>query len=229
MHIAHADAVFSQVFRQVLCHFLRQRRDERALALVRRGVDLANQIIDLPLDGAHEDLRVKKARGPDDLLSDLSGTGTLILGRRGGDVDGLMDAVCKLVEGQGAVIIRRRQAEAVVDEAFLACVVTVIHGAHLRQRDVTLIDEEDEIVGEVVQQRRRRGAGGTAGNDAGIILDAGAETDLLQHFQIVLRPLADALRLKQLVVLLEKAHLLPHLSFNILHGAGQFLSRCDVM
>ena len=140
-----------------------------------------------------------------------------------------MDAVCKLIEGQGAVIIRRRQAEAVVDEAFLACVVAVIHGAHLRQRDVALVDEEDEIVREVVQQRRRRGAGGAAGNNAGIIFNAGAEADLLQHFQIVLRPLADALRLKQLVVLLEKAHLLPHLSFNILHGAGHFFSGRDIV
>ena len=140
-----------------------------------------------------------------------------------------MDAVCKLVEGQGAVIIRRRQAEAVVDEAFLACVVAVIHGAHLRQRHMTLIDEENEIVREIVQQRRRRGAGGAAGNNAGIIFNAGAETDLLQHFQIVLRPLADALRLKQLVVLLEKAHLLPHFGLDVLHGAGHFLSRCAVM
>ena len=73
--------------------------------------------------------------------------------------------------------------------------VAVVHRAHLRQRDVALVDKEDEVVGEIVQQRRRRGAGGAAGYDAGVILNAGAEADLLQHFQIILRPLADALRL----------------------------------
>ena len=229
MHIAHADAVFGQIFRQILRHLLCQRRDKRALALVRRGVDLADQIVDLSLDGAHKDLRVEQARGADDLLGNLPGTAALILGRCRRNIDCLMDAFCEFVEGQWSVIIGRRQAEAVVNKTFLARVIAVIHGAHLRQRYMTLIDEEDEIVREIVQQRRRRGAGGTAGNDAGIILDAGAEADLLQHFQIVLRPLADALRLEQLVVLLKKAHLLPHLSFNILHGAGHFFSGRDIM
>ena len=90
MHIAHADAVFGQVLGQILGHFFGQRRDERALTLVRRGVDLADQIVDLPLDGADEDLRVEKTGGPDHLLSDLTGAAALILRGRGGDIDGLM-------------------------------------------------------------------------------------------------------------------------------------------
>ena len=140
-----------------------------------------------------------------------------------------MDAVCKFVEGERPVVIGRGQAEAVVDEALFTRVVAVVHRAHLRQRHVALVDEEDEIVGEVVEQRCRRGAGGAAGYDAGVILNAGAEADLLQHFQIILRPLTDALRLEQLVVLLEKAYLFPHFGLDVLHGAGHFFSRRDVM
>ena len=140
-----------------------------------------------------------------------------------------MDAVCKFVEGERPVVIGRGQAEAVVDQALFTRVVAVVHRAHLRQRHVALVDEEDEIVGEVVEQRRRRGAGGAAGDDAGIVFDARAEADLLQHFQVVLRPLADALRFEQLVVLLEKPHLLPHLRLDVLHGAGHFLLRGHVV
>ena len=44
------------------------------------------------------------------------------------------------------------QAEAVVDQGGLAAAVARVHRAHLRQGDVGLVDEGDELLGEVVDE-----------------------------------------------------------------------------
>ena len=106
-----------------------------------------------------------------------------------------MDFLFKLVEFERAVIIRRRQAEAVVDERLLARMVAVVHRAHLRQRHVAFVDKQQKIVREVVNERGRRGAGGAPGNDARVVFNARAEADFREHLEVILRPLADALRL----------------------------------
>ncbi len=72
-----------------------------------------------------------------------------------------MEALLEFLELQGAVIVGAGQAEAVLHQALLAGMVAVVHGPHLRQRHVALVHEQDEIVGEVVQQRHGRGACGT--------------------------------------------------------------------
>ena len=106
-----------------------------------------------------------------------------------------MDAVCKFVEGERPVVIGRGQAEAVVDEALFTRVVAVVHRAHLRQRHVAFVDKQQKIVREVVNERGRRGAGGAPGNDARVVFNACAEADFREHLEVILRPLADALRL----------------------------------
>ena len=53
------------------------------------------------------------------------------------------------------VVERARQPEAVVDERLLARAVAVVHAADLRQRDVRLVDDDEEVLGEVVEQARR--------------------------------------------------------------------------
>ena len=69
----------------------------------------------------------------------------------------------ELLEVQRPVVHRRRQAEAVVDQRLLAGAVAVVHAAHLRHRDVRLVDEQQPVVREVVEQRPRRAAGARAG------------------------------------------------------------------
>ena len=59
-------------------------------------------------------------------LRELVGAG------RGGDVDDLVDAVLELFELERAVVERRGQAEAVVDEVLLARAVAVPHAVELR-------------------------------------------------------------------------------------------------
>jgi len=64
------------------------------------------------LDRTHLDLRVYQAGGANDLLHDHPGrTGELIGSGSGRDVDGLLDAILKLLELQRAVVHGRGQAE----------------------------------------------------------------------------------------------------------------------
>ena len=73
----------------------------------------------------------------------------------------------------------------------------------LRHRDVALVDDQQEVVGEVVEQGERRLAVGAAVDVHRVVLDAVAVPDLLDHLQVVLGAHAQALRLEQLAVGLE--------------------------
>ena len=94
---------------------------------------------------------------------------------------------------------------------------------------MALVHEQQKVLREIIQQRHGRRAGRTAGNDAGVVLDAAAEADLLQHLDVIHRALADALGLKQLVVLLEPALALLHLPFDLEDGAVELVPRGDVV
>ena len=152
----HLDAHLLQVVGQVLGHLLGQRGDQRALARLgarcgsrRAGRRSAPRSGDL-------DLGIEHAGRADDLLDDRRAVLVLVRARRGGDEDRLVDVSLELVEGQRAVVERRGQAEAVVDQHLLARAVAVEHAAHLRQRDVRLVDDQQEVVRQVVEQRPGR-------------------------------------------------------------------------
>ncbi len=74
---------------------------------------------------------------------------------RGRDEDELLHLPEKLVEAQRPVVERRGKAEAVVDQRLLARAVALVHAAQLRDGLVRLVDEADEVVGEVVDERER--------------------------------------------------------------------------
>ena len=229
VQIAAADARVREVGREVLSHFLRERGHERALVFGDAGVDLTDEVVDLPLDGPHEDLRVEQAGRADDLLGDLARMLALVVARRGRDVDGLIHPLLELLKLQWAVVIRTRQAEAVLDKRVLARAVAAVHGAHLRQRDVALVDKEQKVLRKIVQQRHRRAAGGAAADDARIVLDAGAVAELLHHLNVIVRALADALRLEELTLLLERFHARVALGADLADGALHLFVRCDIV
>ena len=66
---------------------------------------------------------------------------------------------------------RRKPYSASVD---LAAMVAARHRADLRHRLVALVDEQQGVFGQVFEQGRRRLAGQAAGEEAAVILDAGA-------------------------------------------------------
>ena len=121
--------------------------------------------------------------------------GELVRAGRGGDVDGLVDAVLELLELERAIVARRGQAETVVDEVLLAALVAVPHAVHLRNGGVALVDKEEEIAREIVEQRGRSLAGQAAREVARVVLDAVAVAHGLDHFEIEAGALVNALRL----------------------------------
>ena len=223
MHIAHLDPGLLQVDRQILGHALGQGGDEHTLLLLHRGIALGNEVVDLALDGADFDFGIQKSRGADHLLHDLPGPLLFKGGGGGGDVDPLAHPGLELREGQGAVVKGRGQAEAVVDQGLLAAAVSGIHGPYLGQGHMALVHKEEEVIGEVVQQGHGGRAGGSALDHPGVVLDAAAEADLLEHFDVVHGALADALGLQELLILLEPALPFLHLALDVQNGPVQLL------
>ena len=180
--------------------------------------DLLDQVVDLALGRPHLDDRIEQPRRPDDLFHDLAGMLALVECRRGADVDRLRDVVVKLLKGQRPVVKRAGQAEAIVDQHFLARPVAVVHAAHLRQRHVALVHDQQPVGREVVEQRPRRAARRAAGQGAAVVLDAVAVAHLAQHLDVIVGALADALGFQQLALRLKEGHLLIQLFLDLLDG-----------
>ena len=125
----------------------------------------------------------------------------------------------ELVERLRPVVHRARQPEAVVHQRRLARAVALVHAADLRHGLVRLVEEADEVLGEVVDQAVRARAGRAAVEDARVVLDAGAEPDLAQHLHVVLGALAQAVRLEQLALGLELRGALVELVADLRHRA----------
>ena len=121
------------------------------------------------------------------------------------------------------------EAEAVIDEVLLSRAVAAAHAAHLRHRDVALVDEGDEVFREVVEKRVRRRAGLAPREHAGVVLDPRAVADLAEHFEVVSRPLLDPLSLDQLVLRFEVFNPLLHLPFDLLVCALAHIRGHDVV
>ena len=179
VQVADPEAVLEQVLGQVLGHLLGQGRDQDALVASRRGrrTSFIRSSIwflvsrtstsgsTIPVGRTIcSTIRVDSARshGP---------------GRRR-DQHQLVDPVEELVELERPVVDRRGQAEAEVDQRLLARAVALVHAADLRDRLVGLVDEADEVVGEVVDQRVRRAARRAAVEDPRVVLDPEAEAEL---------------------------------------------------
>ena len=150
------------------------------------------------------------------------------LGRRG-DEDELLHLPEELVEAERAVVERRREPEAEVDERLLARAVALVHPAELRDRLVRLVDEADEVVGEVVDERERVRADRAPLERARVVLDPVAEAELLHHLEVVLGALADPVRLEHPPLGLELRDLLLELRAQVVDRALDRRARGDVL
>ena len=70
VHVAHANALLVQVFGEVFRHALCQHGDQRAIAGLRGGADLADEIVDLGARGADVDRRIDQPGRADHLLDE---------------------------------------------------------------------------------------------------------------------------------------------------------------
>ena len=79
---------------------------------------------------------------------------------------------------------------------------------------MALVDDAEHVLREVVDKREGRLAGFAAVEMARVVLDAVAEAHGLEHLEVVVGALLQALRLEQLVSRLELCHALLALLFN---------------
>ena len=116
-----------------------------------------------------------------------------------------------------------------VDEHVLAAAVALELAVQLRHRDVTLVDHDQEVLGEVVEQRERRLAEVAAVDVHRVVLDAVAVADLADHLEVVLGAHPQPLRLEQLAFLLEPRQPLLQLGLDLDHRRAHPLVACHVV
>ena len=215
MHIPHPQAQTLHVVRQVLRHALGEGGHQGPLVSPDPQADLVHQVVDLPLHGAHLHPGIQQARGPDHLLGHLVGVLTLIVPGSGGHKHRLVIPLLKFRKFQGPVVEGAGQAEAVFHQALLPGPVAVVHGPDLGQGHMALVHKQQKILREIVQQGGGRGAGLPAGDDPGIVFDAGAIAQLPHHLQVIPGALVNALGLDELAMILKPLFPLRQLLFDL--------------
>ena len=215
--VAHAHAV--EVFRKLLGHAFGDGRHEHLVVVLHALVDLPDQVVDLVQRHAHLQRRVHQPRGADQLFDDHAlALHQLVVRGRGAHVDRRALQLFELREGQRAVVLGRREAEAVLHEVLLAGAVAAEHGVDLRQGDVALVHDHQVVLREIVDQAEGARPGGASVEVARVVLDARAVAQLLDHFEVVLHALLDALRLHRTPGAFEELDLLAQVEVDLLHG-----------
>ena len=92
-----------------------------------------------------------------------------------------------------------------------------------------LVDKQQKILVKIVEQGMRSRPRRPSFQHAGIVLDAFAETDLLQHLHIIFGPLFNPLCFQQLALRLEHPNLVFHLGLDVLNRGHQLFPRGDKM
>ena len=89
------------------------------------------------------------------------------------------------------------------DQGSFARSIPLVHGTELWNRHVRLVDDDEEVIGEVVDETVRCLAGATTVHVTGVVLDATAKADLLHHLEVERGAHTQALSLEQLAFTLE--------------------------
>ncbi len=199
VHVAHADALLVHVFGEVLRHLLGQRGDEGAEALPGDVAAFGDQVVDLVLDRPYFDRWVDQSGRADHLLGeDAAGALHLPRAGRGADIDGGRAHRVPFLEFQRPVVDAGGQAEAEFGQRVFAAVIAFVHRADLRHRHMAFVGEHQRVVGDVFEQGRRRLAGLASRQPARIVLDAGAGAGRLDHLDVEIGALFQALGFEQL-------------------------------
>ena len=216
--------MLDEVLGELLGHALGERGDEHAFASLDRDLYLMLEVIDLMECGAHLDGWIEKARGADELLDDDAFTlGELIFGRRRADIEDAWGEVVELLELQRSIVQRSGQAEAVLHEARLTRAVTTIHRMDLWYGHVALVDDEEEVAGEVVEETEGALARLTTIEVAGVVLDARAVAQLADHLQVIGGTLVEALGFEGTAFVLQLLHALAEVDVDLPDGGIDLL------
>ena len=107
-------------------------------------------IVHLGGGGAHFHRGIDQPGGPHHLLDDLAGVLLFVVSRCGRDKNGLAHTALKFFKFERAVVQRRGQAKAVLNECGFARAVAVVHGRELANHLVALVEEHQRIGRQVV-------------------------------------------------------------------------------
>ena len=199
MHVAAADAHLSVVFGQILGHALGQGGHQHSFPPFFPQSNLVKQIVHLGPDGPHLHRGIHQPGGANDLFHhNATGLGQLVGPGSGRDIDRLIEAAFEFLELERTVVQGRGQAKTEVDQVLLAGTVPGIHPSNLGDGLMTLVDEEQVVLRQVIQQGWWRLAGAAARKMAGVILNAVTESDFLHHLQVEQGPLLKTLGLHPL-------------------------------
>ncbi len=135
----------------------------------------------------------------------------------------------EFLEAHGAVVEGGGEAEAVIDEGFLAVAVAGVHGVDLRDGDVGFVDDEQIILGEIIDEGVGFGAGGRAGEVAGVVFDAGAHAGFVEHFDVVLGAGEEALGFEEFALHAEFFDALFEFGLDVVDGADEIVFVGDVV
>ena len=172
MHVAHAHLQIFVILRQIFRHPLGQGGDEDALIAGDAHSDFVEHVIHLPQYRTHLTRWVHQPCGPDHQFHHAAPFFfDLVLRRSGRGIDELLRHLLKLVKTQRAVVQRRGQPEAMLDQCFLAGAVTEVHPSDLRNRDMALVNDHERVLRQVADQGRRGASGFPALEDAAVVLD----------------------------------------------------------
>ena len=80
---------------------------------------------------------------------------------------------------------------------------------------MTLVDNRQEVVGEIVEQAERAHTGAASGEIAAVVLDTRAVADFANHLDVVGDALGQSLGLKLFAFLSEKAGLIAEVEFDL--------------
>jgi hypothetical protein len=175
VHVAHADALFVQVFGQVLGHALGQRGDQRAVALLRDFAHSSSRSSTWVSTGRISTCGSIRPVGRMTCSAKTPPACSISQARRGGDEDRLRAHRVPFLERSGRLSMQDGRRKPYSASVALRPEVAAIHAADLRHGDMAFVGEDDGVVGDVFEQGRRRLAGRAAGEVARIVLDARAE------------------------------------------------------
>ena len=180
-----AYAHLQQVVGKFFGHALGEGGDEAPFAALDPGLYLLHEVVYLPAGGLDGDDGVQQARGSDYLLHHLVAHFHFVRAGGGGDEDNLVHVILEFPEVEGTVVHGRGQAEAELHQRILAGGVAVIHAPDLGKGHVGLVDEHEEVFGEVVHEGPGGAARGATADVTGVVFNAGAVANLGHHFHVV--------------------------------------------
>ena len=186
MDIICADVVLHEVIGEFLRHSFGQRGDQDSLVFLDALLYFFHQIVHLVQAWAHFDDGVEQAGRADNLFHhDAFALLQFIVGGSGGYINDLLGQLLELLEFQRAVIHGGRKPETVFHQVLFAGAVAAVHGIDLRYGHVALVDNDQEILGEEVQQAIGACTGFAPVEITRIVLDTAAMPQFAYHFHII--------------------------------------------